>query len=148
MKEILAKRDKSAFIFIAAIGIAGLAVGLIEYLLFMSNFNKAPWLPILILSVSSLITASGLICLCFPNAVIVKQGQTLVIDNGVRGIKKVNVKDVIAVKEQQLPTKAKPTKKGNIILTVKQYNYERDIVVINVKNKAEAAEKIKSVINN
>lgn len=145
MKEIVAERDKSFFLLIAAVGLLSLTACIMG-LVYISRFR---WFYIFGISVMGFITLVGTIGLCFPKWVIIKEGNTIIIHNGFRGLKKktLQISDIVGVKVQEFKQQSK-VKNGNIVLTIKSENSStKDMVVINVKNNSEVVEKLNSLLH-
>ena len=145
MKEIIAKRDKSFFLIIVAVGLASLT-GCIMGLIYIPKFR---WFYIFGISAMGFITLVGTIGLCLPKWVIIKEGNNIIIHNGFRGFKKktIQISDIAGAKVQEFPQQSKAKQNGNIILTVKSENSStKDMVVIQIKNTAEVVDKLNLLI--
>lgn len=145
MKEIVAERDKSFFLFIAAVGL----ISLMSCILGLVYIPRFRWFYIFGISVMGFVTLVGTIGLCFPKWVIIKEANTIVIYNGFRGLKKktLQLSDIVGVKVQEFKQQSK-AKNGNIVITIKNEDSStKDIIVINVKNNSEVADKLNLLIH-
>ena len=144
MKEIIAERDKSFFLLITLVGLIS-TTGCVAALIFIPRFL---WFYIFGISIMGLVTLVGVIGLCFPKWVIIRDADNIIIQNGFRGLKKkiLKITDIVGVKVQELP-KQSNGRNGNIVLTIKCENSTtKDIVVISIKNIADVAEKLNLLI--
>ncbi|MDE5593903.1 MAG: hypothetical protein K2I75_08235 [Clostridiales bacterium] len=145
MKEILAKRDKSFFLIIVAVGLASLAI----WIPGLVYFPRLQLIYIFGISFMGFVTLIGTIGLCLPKWVIIKEGNNIIIHNGFRGFKKktLQISDIVGAKVQEFPQQSKAKPNGNIVLTVKSENSStKDIIVIQIKNTAEVVQKLNLLI--
>lgn len=145
MKEIIAEREKRAFLFITVVGLIS-TVGCIFGLIYIPSFFWLYLFGIVVIGFCTLVCAVGL---CFPKWVIIREDDNIVIHNGFRGFRKVTYKitDIVGVEVQELKQQGNVKPYGNIVLTVKDENSTtKDILVINIKNKSKAVEKLNFII--
>lgn len=147
MKEIIAERDKSSFWFITGVG----AISLIGSIIGLFSIPRFFSFYIFGIICMSFITIVGAIGLCLPKWVILKENDTLIILNAFRSFKKrkIKINDVVEARVQPLPQQFQEKQNGNIILKIRmKENETKDILIINIKNKSDAIEKLNLLVKN
>ncbi len=146
MKEIIAERDKNFFLLITSVGFISVLAGVIA-LIYIPNFT---WLYIFVIALMGFVTVVGVIGLCFPRWVIIRELNTIIIHNGFRGFRKKNfdLSDIVQVEVQEFSQQSKFKRNGNIKLTIKsEVSSTKDFVVINIKNVSDVVDKLNSLIH-
>ena len=145
MKEIIAERDKSFFMLITGVGLLSTTAAVIALIL----LPKFLYVYIGVIAVMGFFALVGLIGLCFPKWVIIREEDTIVIQNGYRNLKKqvIKLSDIVDAKIQTLPQQSAAKQNGNIILTIKNgSSATKNLIVINIKNHSAVVEKLNSLI--
>ena len=144
MREIIGQRDKRFVLIVMVVSIVSMFGSL--------NFLRLPSLYVvgfIFLGVLGFMSLVSIVSYCvLTKNVVIKEGRTLIIQNGVRwSVKQViNIEDIESVKAQEVTKVAKETSSGNVILTVKSAQGNKDVVVKNVLKHNEVVEILASII--
>ena len=144
MREIIGQRDKRFVLIVMVVSIVSMFGSL--------NFLRLPSLYVvgfIFLGVLGFMSLVSIVSYCvLTKNVVIKEGRTLIIQNGVRwSVKQViNIEDIESVKAQEVTNVAKETSSGNVILTVKSAQGNKDVVVKNVLKHNEVVEILASII--
>ena len=136
MKTVLAKRDKTMFY---------IAPFVVLLALFTAWYNKFLTMPgfgafyIVCSGLTILLAVVGLIVL--PNEVLVKEGGTLVIYNGLFNKKTLDWGSILSAE-----VKGKDSKNGSILLKVQTEKGEENISVNQIKDKKMVVENLNNLI--
>ena len=147
MKEIIAKRNKSVFVFFIAIALFSLVLNGWNMQKFLNTEHR--WFAIFFLCTIGFIFFVGVTCLVLlPNAAIIKDGENLIVYRGVfKSI--IKISDLIDVEEGvRLSPKGKDAKVAKITeikLTVKSGDEEKIVWVGDIKNKADVVKRLKGI---
>ena len=136
MKTVLAKRDKTMFYIAPLVVLVSLFASWCSKLLTMPGFGAC---YIVCATLTIVVAVVALIVL--PDEVLIKEGETLVICNGIFN-KKTLAWDTILSAE----TKGKDRKNGDIVLKIKMENGEESISVYQIKEKKTVVETLNNLI--
>ena len=142
-KNIIAKSDKSFFLFISVISFASLFIHF--------NWIKIPslrWVGIFFVSTLIFMFVLGVVMLIIlPNNVILQEQENLVVYQGMFK-EKIALADLLQVELAQLQSGKKRKKNGGIVLTIKIKEGEETKLHLLVKDKEQVVKKIKEILEN
>ena len=142
-KNIIAKSDKSFFLFISVISFASLFIHF--------NWLKIPslrWVGIFFVSTLIFMFVLGIVMfVILPNNVILQEQENLVVYQGMFK-EKISLTDLLQVELTRLQRGEKKKKNGGIILTAKTENGGETKINVMVKDKEQVVKKIREIIEN
>lgn len=142
-KNIIARSDKSFFLFLSLINFAGLFIAF--------YFIKSPslrWFGIFYIStLIFMLVLSVVMLIILPNNVILQEQENLVVYQGMFK-EKIALTDLLQVEITQLQRGEKRKKNGGIILTAKTENGGEAKINVIVKDKEQVVKKISKIIEN
>ena len=142
-KNIIAKSDKSFFLFLSLINFASLFIAF--------YFIKSPslrWFGIFYIStLIFMLVLSVVMLIILPNNVILQEQENLVVYQGMFK-EKIALTDLLQVELAQLQSGKNRKKNGGIVLTIKIKEGEETKLHLLVKDKEQVVKKIKEIIEN
>lgn len=142
-KNIIAKSDKSFFLFLSLINFASLFIHF--------NWIKIPslrWVGIFFISTLIFMFVLGVVMLIIlPNNVILQEQENLVVYQGMFK-EKIALADLLQVELAQLQSGKNRKKNGGIVLTIKINEGEETKLHLLVKDKEQVVKKIKEILEN
>ena len=144
MKTVIAKRDKSIFLFFLLGVLITLLINgynIVKFIMYMRIFGI---FCVVCLGIMTLVSLFGLIVL--PNEVLVKEDETLIIYQGVFNKKTLTWDSILSAEVVSTQYRGKETKNGSILLKVQTENGEESVSVHQIKDKKMVVENLNNLI--